>query len=45
LDVEARGDDASLVQAAIQLYNNLAGTVIVDDLEFTNIAYQNIVSV
>jgi len=38
LDVEAGGDDTSLVEAAIKLDDDLAGTVVIDDLEFTNVA-------
>jgi hypothetical protein len=32
------GDNASLVQTAVKLHNDLPGAVIVDDLEFTNVA-------
>jgi hypothetical protein len=37
-DVVSGGDDTSLVEAAVQLNDNLAGTVVIDFLEFTNIA-------
>jgi len=36
-DVEAWGDDTSLVQATVELDDDLAGTVVVDFLEFTDI--------
>jgi hypothetical protein len=39
LDVEARGDDTALVEATIELDDNLSRTVVIDLLEFTNIAY------
>ena len=38
-DVVAGGDDTGLVQAAVKLDDNLAGTVVVDLLEFTNVAW------
>ena len=38
LDVEARGDDARLVEAAVELNDDLAGAVVVDDLEVANVA-------
>ena len=38
LDVESRADDTALVQATIELDDNLAGTVVVDDLELGNVA-------
>ena len=38
LDVEAGRDDARLVQAAIELDDNLARTVVVDDLEVADVA-------
>ena len=37
LDVVARGDDTSLVEAAVKLDNNLAVTVVVDLLELANV--------
>jgi len=39
LDVEPRGDDASLVEPTVQLDDDLAGAVVIDELEFTNVAY------
>ena len=41
LNVEAGRDDTSLVETAVELDNDLAGTVIVDDFEFTNVACSN----
>ena len=38
LDVEARRNDTALVQATVQLDNNLARTMIINLLEFTNVA-------
>ena len=38
LDVVAGGDDTGLVQAAVELDNDLAGAVVIDLLEFTNVA-------
>ena len=38
LDVETRTDDAALVQATIQLDDDLAGTVVVDDFKLANVA-------
>ena len=38
LDVVAGGDDTGLVQAAVELDNDLAGSVVIDLLEFTNVA-------
>lgn len=37
-NVEAGRDDAALVQAAVQLDDNLAAAVVVDNLEFANVA-------
>jgi hypothetical protein len=37
-DVEPWGDDAALVEAAIQLDHDLLRAVVVDDLEFANVA-------
>ena len=37
-DVVAGGDDTGLVQAAVELDNDLAGAVVIDLLEFTNVA-------
>lgn len=39
-DVVAGRDDTGLVQAAVELDNDLAGSVVVDLLEFTNIAWR-----
>ena len=38
LDVEARGDDTRLVQAAVELDDDLARAVVVDDLEVADVA-------
>jgi hypothetical protein len=38
-DVEARGNNTTLVEASGQFNDNLAGSVIVDDLEFTNVSW------
>lgn len=38
LDVEAGGDDTSLVKTTVELDDDLAGTVVIDDLEFTDVA-------
>lgn len=38
LDVVARADDASLVQAAVELDDNLAVAVVVDLLKLANVA-------
>lgn len=38
LDVETRRDDARLVESAIQLNDNLSGTMVIDYLKFTDIA-------
>jgi len=37
LDVEAGGDDTSLVQASVKLDNDLSGTVVVDLLELADV--------
>ena len=37
LHVEAGRNDAALVQATVQVDNDLAGAVVVDDLEFVNV--------
>jgi hypothetical protein len=39
-NVVSGGDDTGLVEAAVQLDNDLAGSVVVDLLKFTNVAYQ-----
>lgn len=36
-DVVAGRDDTTLVQAAIQLNDNLSSTMVIDDFKFTNI--------
>jgi hypothetical protein len=36
-DVESGGDDTSLVQSTVELDDNLAASVVIDDLEFTNV--------
>jgi hypothetical protein len=36
-DVEPGGDDTSLVQSTVELDNNLSSSVVIDDLEFTNV--------
>jgi len=37
-DIEARGDNTTLVETTVELDNNLLGTVVVDDLELANVA-------
>ena len=37
-DVEARRDDTGLVDPAVELDNDLAGAVVVDDLELADVA-------
>lgn len=39
LDIVTGGDDTTLVKTTVELDNNLSGTVIIDDLEFTNVTY------
>lgn len=39
-DVVAGGNDTSLVEAAVQLNNNLAGAVVIDLLELANVAWK-----
>jgi len=41
-DVEPRGDDTSLVQSTVELNDNFASSVVIDDLEFTNVAYTSV---
>lgn len=36
-DVEAGGDNTALVKSANKLHNDLAGAVVIDHLELTNI--------
>ncbi|TVY50686.1 Tyrosinase-like protein orsC [Lachnellula cervina] len=38
-DVEARGDDAGLVETAVELDNDLSGSVVVDFLELADVAW------
>ena len=40
LNVEAGRDDTGLVETSVELDNDFAGTVVIDDLEFTNIAWK-----
>lgn len=39
LDVETGGDDTGLVETTVQLDDDFTGTVVVDDFEFTDVAY------
>jgi hypothetical protein len=39
LDVETWRDDPRLVESTIQLNNDLSGTMVVDYLKFTDVAY------
>lgn len=39
-DVVAGGDDTSLVEAAVELDDNLAGAVVIDLLELANVAWK-----
>jgi len=39
-DVVAGGDDTALVEAAVELDNDLAGAVVVDLLELANVAWK-----
>ena len=41
-DVVAGGDDTSLVETAVQLNDDLAGSVVVDLLELANVACKRI---
>lgn len=41
LNVVTRRDDAGLVQATVELDDDLARTVVIDDLELANVAYEN----
>lgn len=38
LDVEAGGDDTALVDAADEVHHDLAGALVVDDLELTDVS-------
>ena len=40
LDVVAGGDDTGLVEAAVELHDDLAGSVVVDDLELADVAWE-----
>ncbi len=40
LDVVSRGDNTSLVQATVQLNDDLARAVVIDDLELANVTYE-----
>ena len=37
-DIEAGGDDSALVDAAVQVHDDLAGAVVIDNLELVNVA-------
>ena len=38
-DVVPRGDDAGLVETAVELHDDLAGAVVVNDLELADVAW------
>lgn len=38
LDVESRGDDSGLVESSVELDNDLTGSVVIDDLEVTDVS-------
>jgi len=42
LDVEAGGDNASLVESAIELDDDFAGTVVINDFKLSDIALKSI---
>lgn len=42
LDIVTGRDDTTLVQTAIQLNDNLTGTVIIDNLKFTDITWERL---
>jgi len=44
-DVVAGGDDTALVEAAVELDNDLAGAVVIDLLELANVAWRKVVLV
>ena len=44
LYVESRGDHAGFVKSSVELDDDLAGAMIVDDLEFTDVAYKKCMS-
>jgi hypothetical protein len=37
-DVESGGDDAAFIQTAVELDDNFTGTMVIDFLEFANVA-------
>jgi hypothetical protein len=39
-DVESGRDDTSLVQSTVELNDDLSTSVVIDDLEFTNVTYK-----
>ena len=41
LDVESRGDNSGLVESTVQLNDDLAGSVVIDDLEVTDVAWRS----
>ena len=44
LDVETGGDDTGLVQATVQLDDDLAGAMIVNDLKLANVSYKQMLA-
>jgi len=44
LDVEPGRNDASFIETAVQLNDNLAGTVVVNDFEFTDVTCESRIS-
>jgi hypothetical protein len=44
-NVESRGDDTALVQSTVELDNDLAASVVIDDFEFTNVTWSKRCSV
>lgn len=40
LDVESRRDDSGLVESSVELDNDLTGSVVVDDLEVTDVSWR-----
>lgn len=40
LDVESRGDNSGLVQSTVKLDDDLTGSVVIDDLEVTDVSYE-----
>lgn len=41
LNVKARGNNTTLVEASVQVNNNLSGAVIINDFEFINVTYSS----